>query len=88
MQANPEVGRQFRQEWYQGHAEDTFRVLSLDAPVTVPYGTFEHALKTEETTALEPDVVDNKYYVSGIGEVEEIAVQGPLEKLELVDIID
>ena len=25
MQANPEVGRQFRQEWYQGHAEDTFR---------------------------------------------------------------
>ena len=35
-----------------------------------------------------PSVVDNKYYVSGIGEVEEIAVQGPLEKLELVDIID
>jgi hypothetical protein len=88
MQAQPEVGRRFRQEWYQGHAEDTFRVLSLSAPVTVPYGTFPHALKAEETTALEPDVVDNKYYVKGIGEVTEVAVQGPLEKLELVAIID
>jgi len=88
MQADPEVGRQFRQEWYEGHAEDMFRVLSLSTPVTVPYGTFNHALKTEETTALEPDVVDNKYYVRGIGEVNEVAVQGPLEKLELVEIID
>jgi hypothetical protein len=88
MQADPEVGRWFRQEWYQGHAEDTFRVLSLSTPVTVAYGTFPDALKTEEKTALEPDVVDNKYYVNGIGEVEEVAVQGPLEKLELVEIID
>jgi hypothetical protein len=88
MQADPEVGRQFRQEWYEGHAEDTFRVVSLSTPVTVPYGTFGHAVKTEETTALEPDVVDNKYYVRGIGEVNEVAVQGPLEKLELVDIVD
>jgi hypothetical protein len=87
MQAQPEVGRMFRQEWYEGHAEDTFRVLNLSAPVSVPCGTFADALQTEETTALEPDVVDNKYYVSGIGEVEELAVQGPREKLELVQII-
>jgi len=88
MEASPEVGRRFRQEWYQGHAEDTFRVLSLSAPVTVPYGTFSDALQTEETTALEPAVVDNKYYVDGVGEVKEVSVQGPLEKLELVQIID
>jgi hypothetical protein len=88
MQARPQVGRRFRQEWYEGHAEDTFRVLSLSAPVTVPYGTFPDAVKTEETTALEPDVVDNKYFVKGIGEVKEVAVQGPLEKLELIEIIE
>jgi hypothetical protein len=87
MQAHPEVGRRFRQEWYQGHAEDTFKVLSLSAPVTVPYGSFNNALKTEETTALEPAVVDNKYFVKGIGEVEELSVKGPLEKLQLVEII-
>lgn len=87
MQADPQVGRRFRQEWYQGHAEDTFNVLSLSAPVTVPYGTFKDAVKTKETTALEPAVVDNKYFVKGIGEVEELAVKGPLEKLQLVEII-
>jgi hypothetical protein len=87
MQAHPEVGRRFRQEWYQGHAEDTFKVLSLSAPVTVPFGSFNNALKTEETTALEPAVVDNKYFVKGIGEVEELSVKGPLEKLQLVEII-
>ena len=87
MQAHPQVGRQFRQEWFQGHAEDTFKVLSLSAPVTVPYKTFNDALKTQETTALEPAVVDNKYFVKGIGEVEEVAVKGPLEKLELIEII-
>ena len=88
MQAVPQVDRWFRQEWYQGHAEDTFRVLSPSAPVTVPFGTFPDALKTEEATALEPGVLDNKYDVNGIGEVEEVAVQGPTEKLELVEIVN
>jgi len=87
MQAHRQVGRRFRQEWSQGHAQDTFRVLRLSAPVTVRYGTFKNALKTEETTALEPAVVDNKYYVKGVGEVEELAVKGPLEKVQLVEII-
>jgi hypothetical protein len=88
MQAQPQVGLRFRQEWYQGHAEDTFKAIDLSAPVTVPYGTFDHALRTAETTALEPAVKDNKYYVQGIGEVEELAVQGPVEKLRLVEIIE
>ena len=35
MQAHPQLGRRFRQEWYQGHAEDMFKVLGV-APVTVP----------------------------------------------------
>jgi hypothetical protein len=63
MQAHPQVGRSFRQEWYHGHAEDVFKVLSRSSPVTVPYGSFRHALRTAETTALEPGVLDNKYYV-------------------------
>jgi hypothetical protein len=36
---------------------------------------------------LEPDVVDRKHYVRGIGEVEEASVQGPQEKLVLIDVI-
>jgi hypothetical protein len=87
MQAHPQLGRKFRQEWYEGHAEDVFKVISRHASVTVPYGSFRHALRTEETTALEPDVLDNKYYVKGIGEVAELSVKGPREALRLVEII-
>jgi hypothetical protein len=87
MPAKPQVGRWFRQEWYQGQAEDRFRVISPRTTVTVPFGAFRHALRTEERTSLEPDVVDNKYYVRGVGEVFEGAVKGGPEVLRLVEII-
>jgi hypothetical protein len=87
MQAQPEAGRRFRQEWYSGQAEDTFHAVDLSTPVSVPYGSFVDALRTAETTALEPGVLDNKYYVQGIGEVVETSIKGPVETLKLVDII-
>jgi hypothetical protein len=87
MEAKPEIGRWFRQEWFAGHAEDQFRALSVTASVKVPAGSFKNVLQTEEKTALEPGVIDNKYFVRGIGEVEELAVKGGTEKLVLVEII-
>ena len=87
MQAHPQLGRRFRQEWYQGHAEDVFKVVDRWAAVTVPYGSFRHALRTAEWTALEPEVLDNKLYVAGIGQVAEASVKGPREGLRLVEII-
>jgi len=87
MQEEPTVGRRFRQEFLSGEAEDTFKVLSLSASVKVPAGAFAGVMRTRETTALEPGVLDNKYYVRGIGEVEEITVRGPTEALRLVEVI-
>jgi hypothetical protein len=87
MQAHPQLGRLFRQEWSRGNAEDQFKAIAKNASVNVPAGTFHHALRTEETTALEPGVVDNKLYVKGVGEVVEVAVKGPVEKLVLVDVL-
>jgi hypothetical protein len=87
MQNEPKVGLHFRQEWYQGQAEDTFSVISLDTQVTVPAGSFRHALLTRETTALEPGIVDHKQYVKGIGEVQEVTVKGPREKFVLAEVI-
>jgi hypothetical protein len=87
MQAHPQLGRRFRQEWSEGQAEDVFKVVSRSSRIRVPYGSFRHALRTEETNALEPDVLDNKYYVRGIGEVAELSVKGPREVLKLVEII-
>lgn len=87
MQHDPQIGRWFRQEWSQGQAEDRYRALSMSASVSVRYGSFHHALRTEEKTALEPGVTDNKYYVRGVGEVEEVTVAGGTEKLQLVDVL-
>ena len=87
MQAHPQIGRRFRQEWFAGEAEDTYVVRDLSATVSVPYRTSHHAMRTEEFTRLEPDVLDNKYYVRGIGVVKELAVKGPVESLVLVAVI-
>ena len=86
MQTRPQIGRWFRQEWYRGQAEDRYRALSTSSSVTVRYGSFRHALRTEERTNLEPGVVDNKYYVRGLGVVKELAVKGDTEVLQLVDV--
>jgi hypothetical protein len=87
MPADPHVGDTFTQEYYAGHAEDHFRVMELDASVTVPYASFGHALRTREWTPLEPGVRDAKFYARDIGEVAEISVRGPYEALRLVQVI-
>jgi len=56
----------------------------MTASVKVPAGSFTQALQTEETTALEPGVLDHKWYVKGIGQVAEITVKGPKETSLLV----
>ena len=48
----------------------------LDAKVTVPFGTFENCLETEDTTPLEPDVVERKFYAKGIGNVLRTTAEG------------
>jgi hypothetical protein len=87
INGNPKVGDTYLQEFYKGHAEDHFQVLDLAASITVPYGSFKGALLTKEWTPLEPAVVDHKYYVRGVGEVKEVSVKGPLERLELVNVV-
>jgi hypothetical protein len=87
MPAHPRVGQTGLQEFYKGHAEDHFQVLSLSASVSVPNGTYEHALLTKEWTPLEPGVIDHKYYAKGIGTVKEQTVKGGSELLVLDAVV-
>jgi hypothetical protein len=87
MQATPQRDRVFRQEWYEGHAEDQFQAVSIRANVHVPYGHYDNALQTLEKTDLEPGVLDAKYYAPGVGELKEVSLSGPLEEMSLVEII-
>lgn len=87
MEADPRPGDRYRQENAR-NAKDTAEVLTLDASVSVPFGSFDQALKTKETTPLEPGAVEDKYYVACVGEVKSILVQGGDEKSELVSVDD
>jgi len=76
MPANPQVGQTFQQESFKGQAEDHFRILDLAASISTPAVSSNNAMLTEETTPLEPGIVDHKYYVRGIGTVMEQQVAG------------
>ncbi|HMB91276.1 MAG TPA: hypothetical protein VKP65_10545 [Rhodothermales bacterium] len=71
MPATPTVGQAYQQEFYAGEAEDRGRVLSVDESVTVAAGSFTGCIKTEDTTRLEPDVLEYKYYCPDVGLVLE-----------------
>lgn len=85
MEADPQVGDSYRQEYYKGEAEDMGEVVSLNESVTVPYGTYDNCLQTKEWTPLEPDVLEYKYYAPDVGPVLEVSVDSG-ERVELVDI--
>jgi hypothetical protein len=86
MPADPKIGHTYRQEYYKGEAEDMARALKLDGSATVPYGSFDHVLVTDEWTPLEPNIAEHKYYAAGVGNVLEVATKGPQERLELIAV--
>jgi hypothetical protein len=85
MPARPQVGDSYRQEYYAGEAEDTAEVLSLTESATVPVGTYEDLLVTEDINPLEPEVVEHKYYARGVGPILTVQVQGGSDREELVE---
>jgi hypothetical protein len=83
MPGNPILGIPYRQEYLFNEAEDFGKIISTSETVTVPYGTFNNCIMTEEWTPLEPDVVEHKYYASGTGNIKTIMIKGGNEVAEL-----
>lgn len=65
----PRVGNEYRQNFALDIAEDTAKVVALDQNVTVPFGSFSNALQLQGFSALEPEELQNEYYVPNIGNV-------------------
>ena len=63
---NPKVGMRYKQEVAPGIAEDQAEVISLNARVKVPAGTFTNVLKTRETNPLEQGEAEFKFYAEGV----------------------
>jgi hypothetical protein len=69
MQAHPKVGQTYSEENAPGIAEDKATVISLDASVDVPIGSFDHVLQTHNFTPLDPTNLETKYYAKGVGNI-------------------
>jgi len=86
MLADPEVGDTYRQEFYEGEAEDVAKVYARDESITVPKDSFTLVLVTEDWSLLTPDVHERKWYAPGVGVVMEEIVAGGSGTLSLVDL--
>ncbi len=84
MPATPRVGDGFRQEYAEGVAEDQAIVLEVDGERTIGLGTYSDVVVTEDTTPLEPDLVEQKYYAPGVGLILEETESGGTDRVELV----
>jgi hypothetical protein len=83
MPGDPQAGQSYRQEYYKGQAEDSGKILALDASAKVPFGSFEGTLETEDINPLaKPKQIEHKFYAKGVGPVLTIDVaNGDREEL-------
>jgi len=76
MPGNPTVGQAYRQEFYEGEAEDMGEIVAIGGEATVPAGHYTNVLVTKDWNPLEPEVVEQKTYAPGVGVIFEEHVQG------------
>jgi hypothetical protein len=69
MEANPQVGDNYYQEFLQGEAVDQAEVVSTNDSVSIGLGDYQNVLKTRDFTQLEPDAFEFKYYAPGVGQI-------------------
>jgi len=84
MPAHPRIGMRYRQELSKGHAEDRAKIVSLGERVKVPLARYRHTLMTLETSRLEPDVLEAKFYARGVGQVMAVDLSGGTDREQLV----
>ncbi|HEY4630164.1 MAG TPA: hypothetical protein VIG96_02565 [Blastococcus sp.] len=84
LPAKAEAGLEYRQEYLAGEAEDQAIVLSTSEQAQTPTGIYTDALLTRDTTPLEPDLVELKWYAPGVGPVLTLTPSGEQTREELV----
>lgn len=82
MLAKPRAGDGYQQELAPGAAEDRSLVVALDADVTVPSGTYDEVLEIEDISELAPSVETQRFYVRGVGLVQESAAGVEVQLVE------
>jgi hypothetical protein len=84
MPARPRRGMRYRQEHYEGEAEDRASIVSVREQAGTPAGHFRRVLMTRDVNPLEPKVLEFKFYARGVGPVLAVGISGGSEREELV----
>lgn len=69
------LGSRYMQEIAPDVAMDRAHIISMNATVETPAGTFENVLKVRETTPLEPSAREFKYYAEGVGLIQDAGLK-------------
>ena len=83
MEADPQPGDSYFQEFAEGVAQDMAQVMNGLTSVTVPAGNYPNVLETKEWSPIEASSVERKSYAPGIGLILE---EKGSERLELVEV--
>jgi hypothetical protein len=78
-------GDAYRQEYYEGEAEDWGKVLDTGLTVEVPYGQLHDCLETLDWSGLDPGSKEHKFYAPGIGVVLEVPKDED-QRVELISV--
>jgi hypothetical protein len=65
------LGARYYQEIAPNVALDRAEIINMGEQIQTPSGIFTDTLTTHETSPLEPDVSEQKYYAAGIGLIQE-----------------
>lgn len=86
MPAEPAAGMAYRQEYYEGQAEDEAAVVTVgEERVEVPFGYFRKGvLMTRDLVPTEPRVQELKFYAPGVGPLLSIHTDGAGDRAALV----
>jgi len=84
MPADPQGGMAYREEYYEGEAEDRAEVLSTDEQTQVATGHYTDVLMTKNLVPLEPKVSEYKFYAKGVGPLLTLKTSGGSGSEELV----
>jgi hypothetical protein len=84
LPGQPQVGQKYRQEYKKGEAEDNGEVLATTHRVEVEAKSSTQALVTMDTSTIEPDVVEHKFYGKGVGPLLALDISGGAGREELV----
>ena len=84
MPADPVPGLAYRQEFYEGEAEDLGSIVATGEQAEVPAGHYKDAVMTRDVNPLEPKILEFKFFAPNVGPVLAVSVSGGSDREELV----